>query len=145
MKTKHRVAAGSAALLGALALAGCSGAAASPTPTVTVTATATVSATPTPTVAARSFDDPITEFDAWSLCWGAATAGYGPDWTIQPYSAEAPLAGKTLVDNGDGTFTVTVIWFPASGEGFAGEAGCKAGGTLGDPTVELTGDIRDYG
>ncbi len=115
-----------------------------PAPTVTVTATTTVSATPDSVAIPRSYEDRISELDAWSLCWGAvAGANYGV-WTIEPYSSEAPLGGQTVVDNGDGTFRVTVVWRPTSGEGWAGEATCTAGGTVGAPSVELTG-VRDYG
>ena len=109
-----------------------------------MTATATVTATPEPVAIPRSFDDPIAEHDAWALCWGAVFGQNSQYWTLEPYSAEAPLGGPTVVDNGNGTFDVTVMWAPVSGDGFAGEAMCTAGGTIGDPSVQLNG-VRDYG
>lgn len=134
-----------AALLTGPALAGCADQTGStPTPTVTVTATATVNATPEPGALPRSFTDPIAQQDAWSLCWGAVFGQNSQYWTLESYSPEAPLGGPTVVDNGDGTFDVTVMWAPTSGEGFAGEAMCTVGGTVGAPHVELTG-VRDYG
>ena len=136
-----------AALVIAPALAGCGGAVGSaptPTATVTVTAAPAVTETPEPAVIPRSYDDALTELDAWSLCWGAVAGANQGVWTIQPFTPEAPLGGKTVVENADGTFQVTVMWAPTSGEGWAGEAICVAGGTVGDPAVELTG-VRDYG
>ncbi|WP_133541769.1 hypothetical protein [Microbacterium sp. BK668] len=100
--------------------------------------------TPEPVAAPRSYDDAIAEVDAWLLCWGAVAGANYDDWTIEPYAEEAPLGGETVVDNGDGTFAVTVMWAPTSGEGWAGEATCRVGGMVGAPSVELTG-VRDYG
>lgn len=135
----------SAALLISSGLAGCAGATGSaPTPTVTVTTTATVTATPEPVVVARSYDDELTEFDAWLLCSGATYGQYHESSTIFPYSPDAASGGATLTDKGDGTFEVLVPFAPSSGDGFGAESICVAGGTIGDPFVELQGG-RDFG
>jgi hypothetical protein len=131
------------------ALAGCQAAVASspqaqpqPAPTVTVTVTETVQADPTP--APRSPDDAITALDAWLLCSGATYGEYHESSTVFPYSPDAISGGRTVTDKGDGTFQVLVPFGPSSGEGYGAESICVAGGTVGEPSVELQGG-RDFG
>lgn len=147
--TPHYAAGILAAVLVAPALTGCGAATSSaPAPTVTVTATVTATPEPAPTpepvAIPRSYDDPVGELDAWSLCWGAIAGSSSGMWTLEPYEEEVPLRGQSVQDNGDGSFDVAVVYYPISGEGWAGEAYCTAGGTVGDPWVELQGGA-DYG
>ena len=140
----HRaIVAVAAAALIPLALAGCA-ASTPPEATPTVTVTSTVTASPAPTSSARSADDALSELDAWLVCYGATFGLYSETSTIFPYSPGSPSGAATVTDNGDGTFEVLVPFAPSSGEGSGAESICVAGGTVGQPTVELRGG-RDFG
>lgn len=124
-------------------LAGCSSPVdAAATPTVTVTTTTTVTATPSPTP--RSPDDPVTAFDAWLLCYGATYGESHDTQTVYSYTETSASGGKTITDNGDGTFEMLVPFAPTSGKGPGAESICVAGGTIGKPTIQLKG-ARDFG
>ncbi|MDT0183258.1 hypothetical protein Q9S36_24030 [Microbacterium sp. ARD31] len=137
------------AALAVLVLTGCASAAgevAAPTATVTTTATvtATVTATPGPTSAPASPDDPLTALDAWLLCYGATYGEYRETSTLFPYTEGSASGNQTVTGNADGSFEVLVPFAPTSGEGYGAESICVAGGTVGEPTVELRGG-RDFG
>lgn len=99
---------------------------------------------PEPTAPARTPDDELTALDAWLVCWGATSGLYGDSSTVYPYVADSASGAETVTDNGDGTFEVLVPFAPTSGGGSGAESICIAGGTVGDPTVELQGG-RDFG
>ncbi|MFG6401977.1 hypothetical protein [Microbacterium sp. P04] len=135
----------------AIALAGCGASTASPpTPTVTVTATATATVTatpassPQPAVVERSAADALTAWDAWLVCWGATYGQYHDTSTVFPFSPDSPSGGDSITDKGDGTFEVLVAFANSSGQGNGAESICIAGGTVGNPSVELQGG-RDFG
>lgn len=138
------VLASAAIVLTAAALTGCASAAAPSQPVPTATVTATVTATAEPVTTARSPEDPLTALDAWLLCWGATFGEYHESSELFPYSVEAGSGGDTVTDNGDGTFEVLVPFAPSSGQGWGAESICIAGGTVGDPSVQLQGG-RDFG
>ncbi len=140
---RRAIAAVAAAALILFALAGCA-ASASRAATPTVTVTSTVTASPAPTSSPRSADDALSELDAWLLCYGATYGLYSETSTLFPYSSGSPSGRETVTDNGDGTFEVLVPFAPSSGEGSGAESICIAGGTVGEPTVELQGG-RDFG
>ena len=126
-----------ATALTALALTGCT-APDTPAAAPTVTVTTTVTAEPTPAPVTRSADDALSALDAWLVCYGATYGLYSETSTLFPYSADR------VTDNGDGTFEVLVPFAPSSGEGSGAESICVAGGTVGEPTIELQGG-RDFG
>jgi len=120
-----------------LVLAGCSASSeAMPTPhptvTVTVTETVEVEASPIP----RSPSDALTEFDAWLLCVGA-TFGDEATYLLLPYRPDSVLGGDTVQETGGGTFMVIVPFGQTAG-GYGGEHYCNVGGTVGEPTLELS-------
>ena len=124
-------------MTGLLGCAATSGPASAPTATVTTTVTATPP-NPTPTEITRSAGDALTALDAWLLCYGATYGVYSENSTLFPFSTEA------VTENGDGTFEVRVPFAPSSGDGVGAESICVAGGTVGEPMVELQGG-RDFG
>jgi hypothetical protein len=131
------------ATLVVLALAGCGvpgNAAPTPQPTVTVTVVERVEVEPTPIP--RSPSDALTEFDAWLLCLGAIF-GNEATYPLLPNESESVLGGKTVQDNGDGTFMV-IVPFGLTAGGSGGESYCDVGGTVGEPTLEMTGG-RSFG
>lgn len=130
-------------MIAALALSGCSvprDAAPTPQPTVTVTVTETVEGEPSPVP--RSPSDALTEFDAWLLCVGA-TFGDEATYPLLPYEPESPLGGDTVQETSEGTFMVIVPFGQTAG-GYGGESFCDVGGTVGEPTLELSGG-RSFG
>ena len=91
-----------------------------------------------------SSDRPLSAFDAWLLCYGATYGQVHETDTVYPYSERSASGGKTVTDNGDGTFEVLVPFAPTSGQGYGAESICVAGGSIGKPTIELKG-ARDFG
>lgn len=110
-------------------------------PSTTATAAAPTSAA----LAEQNPDDPMTTISAWQICWAYVYSNldrdpgenFVPD--LAPY-VKASRKGKTVTDNGDGTFEVLIYWGKSTDTASA-QSRCMVGGTLGTPTLDYQGTM----